>query len=187
MNKYAIIETDVVVNVVLWDGDVETWAPAEGQTGVLLVDESVGIGHSYAGGAFTAPPPPPAPVVPLVELQAMKIAEINAACQSSIYAGFTSTALGALYTYPAKSLDQQNLSASVLASLMPGNPLDWTTPFWCADAGGVWDFRAHTAAQIQRCGQDGKAAILVALGKNKMLADQVAASTTADQLAAIVW
>lgn len=128
---------------------------------------------------------PPAPT--LADLKTAKNAEINAACQSAIYAGFESSALGSVHTYPAKNLDQQNLSASVLASLMPGLSTTWTTPFWCADAAGGWDFRAHTAAQIQWVGQDGKAAILAALAKNKTLVDLVAASTTAEQVAAIVW
>lgn len=128
---------------------------------------------------------PPAPT--LADLKTAKNTEINAACQSAIYAGFESSALGSAHTYPAKNLDQQNLSASVLASLMPGLPTTWTTPFWCADAAGGWDFRVHTAAQIQRVGQDGKAAILAALAKNKTLADQVAAATTAAQVAAIAW
>lgn len=123
----------------------------------------------------------------LEQRQADKIAEINAACQSAICLGFDSGALGATHAYPAKILDQQNLSASVLASLMPELPADWTTPFLCADAAGVWDFRAHTASQIQRAGQDGKAAILAAIAKNKMLADQVMAATTAEQVSAIAW
>jgi hypothetical protein len=74
MNKYAIVESGVVVNVALWDGDIGTWSPAEGQTAVLLPDDSVGIGHSYAGGVFTSPPAPAAPVIPPPTYQELRAA-----------------------------------------------------------------------------------------------------------------
>lgn len=128
----------------------------------------------------------PTPVL-LSAAQQQQIAALSAACQACIFAGFTSNALGAAHTYPAKSLDQQNLSASVLASLMPGTPANWTTPFWCADTNGNWAYVEHTAAQIQQVGQDGKTAILACLEKNNSLAVQVMAATTVAQVQAIVW
>lgn len=123
----------------------------------------------------------------LADYQAAQIGAINAACQAAIFAGFTSSALGAAHTYPAKSLDQQNLSASVLASLMPNLPVGWTTPFWCADANGAWAYVQHTAAQIQQVGQDGKAAILAALNKNQTLQGQIMSATTPAEVQAVVW
>lgn len=124
----------------------------------------------------------------LAAAQAAKVAELSTACKAAIYAGFTSDALGSAYSYPAKDTDQQNLSGSVLASLLPSAAGgDWATPFWCADAAGAWEFRAHTAAQIQQVGQDGKAAILAAMARNQSLAAQVLAATTVDAVAAITW
>ena len=125
--------------------------------------------------------------VPLAGAQQQQIDVISIACQASIYAGFSSSALGSAHTYPAKDTDQQNLTASVLASLMPGLASNWTTPFWCADSNGDWAYVDHSAAQIQQVGQDGKTAILAALSKNQTLAAQVMAATTVAQVQAIVW
>lgn len=119
--------------------------------------------------------------------QAAQMASIQAACQAAILGGFSSSALGTPHTYPAKSTDQQNLSASVLASLMPGIPANWTTPFWCEDSSGLWSMVPHTAAQIQQVGQDGKAAILAAIIKNQTLSGQIMAATTIAGVQAIVW
>jgi hypothetical protein len=123
----------------------------------------------------------------LAAAKAAKVAELTAVCRAAILAGFMSSALGAPYSYPAKDTDQQNLNASVVASLLPGLADDWATPFWCADAQGVWAFRMHTVAQIQQVGKDGKAAIVAAMVKNQALADQVAAATTVADVEAIAW
>lgn len=124
---------------------------------------------------------------PLERAVAAQLALLSAACSAQIMAGFQSSALGLPHTYPAKPLDQQNLTASVLASLMPGLLAGWTTPFWCADAAGVWAYTPHSAVQIQQVGQDGKAAVLAALTRNQTLAQQVAAATTVQAVQAVVW
>jgi hypothetical protein len=130
-----------------------------------------------------------APVLSLAELKAAQITTLSAACQAQIYTGFTSSALGTAHTYPAKDKDQVNLSGSVVASLLPGLPPTWKTPFWCADSTGTWAFTDHTAAQIQQVGSDAKAAILEALTRNATLAAQVMdpATDTAGKVAVIVW
>jgi hypothetical protein len=143
-------------------------------------------GHTVVGGALVAPTPPTAAQI-LATAQAAQIDLLNAACQAQIVAGFNSSALGASHTYPAQMTDQQNLSASVLASLLPNLPAGWTTPFWCADGGGSWSYANHTAAQIQQVGQDGKAAILACLTKKAQLAAQVEAATTVAAVQAVVW
>lgn len=109
------------------------------------------------------------------------------ACKSAIYAGFDSAALGTLHHYPSQDTDQTNLSASVLSSLLPGVDSTWLTPFWCRDTAGVWEFRMHTAAQIQQVGKDAKATILTAMAKNKALQDQIDAATTVAQVDAVRW
>jgi len=128
--------------------------------------------------------------IPGPELDGAKAAQkviVSQACQDAILAGFESSALGPSHTYPAKPTDQQNLNASVVASLLPGNAADWATPFWCAAPDGVWAYVPHTAAQIQRAGADGKAAILACLTKNQQLAAQIDAATTIDAVQAITW
>ena len=123
----------------------------------------------------------------LEQAKAEQTALVSAACQAAILAGFSSSALGSLHQYPAQMVDQQNLSASVLASLMPGLASGWTTPFWCADSSGNWSYADHTAAQIQRVGQDGKAAILAAIDKKVGLVDQINAATSVSAVQAITW
>lgn len=125
------------------------------------------------------------PSTTLAQARESKIEELSGACRTQIYAGFQSSALGAVHTYPANDKDQANLAGSVVASLLPGLPTNWTTPFWCQDKSGVWAFVPHTAAQIQQVGIDGKAAIVAALEKNAILAAQVMACTTIAEVQAI--
>jgi hypothetical protein len=147
-------------------------------------DEAVEPGWSHNAGIFAAP----ASSAPTLEsIKAAKLHQLAAACQAEIYGGFVSSALGAPHTYPAKDKDQANLAGSVVASLLPGLPGNWTTPFWCSNAGGTWTFAAHSVSQIQQVGTDGKAAILAALTKNATLAAQAMAANTEAAVAAIVW
>lgn len=122
----------------------------------------------------------------LGELRVIKRDEISQACGNHIAAGFRSAALGSEYLYPAKPQDQANLVASVTDSLLAAGDTDWATPFWCADAAGVWDFRLHTITQIQQVGREGKAATLAAMSKNETLRQQIMVAT-AEQLNDINW
>lgn len=160
--------------------------------------ESVDSGTHYVrNGEFVAFGEPPAFgvwdwltyqwVVDLSAARAARAALISNACKAEILSGFSSSALGAAHHYPAKTTDQQNLASSVLASLLPELPADWTTPFWCADISGVWAFRLHTASQIQQVGQDAKAAILYAMARNEQLQAVIVAATTLTELEAITW
>jgi hypothetical protein len=153
--------------------------------------------HYVAAGEIASCPPRPAHsrwdwqqlawVEDIEGARAAKAAEIEAACQAQILAGFDSSALGEPHHYPAKLTDQQNLSASVLASLLPGLPADWTTPFWCAGEAGAWAYLPHTAAQIQHAGAGAKAAILDAMLHNEQLQAAIAAAGTIDELGEIAW
>lgn len=59
-NVYAVIENGQVVNVIVWDGDTDNWQPPEGQIAVDISEGSTaGIGYTYDGEVFTAPPVPP--------------------------------------------------------------------------------------------------------------------------------
>ncbi|WP_447867172.1 tail fiber assembly protein [Rahnella bonaserana] len=58
MSNFAIVESAVVVNIVIWDGVAE-WSPNPGQTAVEVKDgNEVGIGYSFIDGKFVAPVQP---------------------------------------------------------------------------------------------------------------------------------
>jgi hypothetical protein len=127
------------------------------------------------------------PTSSLAGAQASQILEVSAACQVSIVSGFSSNALGASHAYPSKLTDQQNLTASVLASMYPGLTANWITPFWCKDGDGNWAWVDHTVSQIQQVGSDGKVAILACMDKNAALQAQILAATDIDAVLAIKW
>lgn len=54
-NIYAVVDNNSVINTVIWDGESE-WSPEIGIP--ILTDGTVGIGWSYDGKSFTAPPEP---------------------------------------------------------------------------------------------------------------------------------
>ncbi|ODP33069.1 hypothetical protein [Pandoraea sp. ISTKB] len=137
-------------------------------------------------GVFTAAPAPSDEYL-LSLAKAVRIAELAEACRAEIHAGFSSSALDSPFVYPANDVDQQNLSASVLDSLMPGIASDWTTPFWCADAAGAWAFREHTAAQIQQVARDAKTAILSATARRIALTERVNACVTQAEVSVVAW
>ena len=134
---------------------------------------------------YTQPTPSTADI--LAEAKAKKSQEIEQAAKTQILSGFMSSALGAEYHYPSKETDQQNLNGSIVASLLPSNPPDWTTLFWCADSSGVWALREHTAPQIQQVGKDAKDAVLSAIVKNGQLQMATQQATTAADVEAIKW
>ena len=55
-NIYAIVEGNVVTNIVLWDG-AEKWEPAQGVA--HPAPPEAGIGWGFIDGGFIAPPPLP--------------------------------------------------------------------------------------------------------------------------------
>ena len=111
---------------------------------------------------------------------------IDTTCRETIYEGFSSSALGQEYHYSAKTTDQANLNASVTASLYPGLSPNWITPFWC-ERNGVWDYKMHTATQIQQVGVDGKTSVLYNLNKNAALQASIEDCTTVDEVQTITW
>jgi hypothetical protein len=59
VNRWAMIQDGVVVNVCLWDGDTNTWQPPEGYLMEPVPEGSgAGIGWGWDGTNFVAPPPP---------------------------------------------------------------------------------------------------------------------------------
>lgn len=123
----------------------------------------------------------------LKELQESAIAAIRTSCSSDIFAGFTSSALGAVHSYPANIVDQQNLAACVVDSLINEGDLSYSTPFWCASSSGEWQMRPHTSAQIRQVQRDAKSAIIAAQKKSEVLISRISAADTAESVLAITW
>jgi len=146
------------------DVDGESYAGIGPLPAWLTLESRPSRFHHYTGGAWVLDEQEK-----LASLVADKVAELSAACQAQIYAGFESSALGVAHHYPALDKDQQNLTASVLDSTVPGLPEGWQTPFWC-ELEGVWAFRMHSAEQIQTVGRDGKQVILACMAQNAVLA-----------------
>lgn len=82
----------------------------------------------------------------LANLYADRLASINRECSRYIESGFTSQALGWVFTYASELDDQINLTGMILC----GNGGD----FACYDEAGVKAFRAHTAEQLREVGED---------------------------------
>lgn len=67
-NRYAIVQSNTVVNVIVWDGE-SPWTPPEG-TEAIHAPDGCGIGDIYNGVGFdpaSPPPPPPEPPKPTAE------------------------------------------------------------------------------------------------------------------------
>lgn len=145
--------------------------------------------QAYALDTSVSPPEivsAPASVL-LQQAQSAQVSTLRNICQAAIVGGFVSSALGAAHTYPSTLTDQHNLSGSVVASLLPGLPSTWTTPFWCQNSSGAWIFAEHTVAQIQQVGSDGKAWVIAQQTQLQELQAQVMAATTIAAVQAVVW
>jgi hypothetical protein len=127
------------------------------------------------------------PAAQLASAKTQQSALLTALCDKAITDGFISSALGTANTYPSTLTDQHNLSGSVIASLIPNLPSTWTTKFWVMDSSGAWTFAAHTAAQIQQAGLDGKAWVTTQQEKLESLKAKVKAATTVTAVSDIVW
>ena len=123
----------------------------------------------------------------LAGAQAAQSALIDAACSSAITSGFQSSALGAVYTYPSQITDQINMLGSVQDAAVNSATQGYKTQFSCMDANGVWAYRDHTAAQMIKVGQDGKAAILALRQKAAALKTQIANAATISTVQTVKW
>ena len=179
---YAQI-VDGLVHWLFTAAELPEWNPNNIQVvDITAVTPRPLVGWSYSAGVFSPPAPPS-----LAAVSSAQLTSLNKACEAQILAGFSSTALGAAYTYPSNTTDQLNLSGTIQRSMLPGVLATDLFPFTCADAAGVWAFRPHTPAQIQQVGKDAYAAILAARVKNKTLQDQVAAATSITQVQGVIW
>ena len=62
MDVYAVVENGVVVNTIEWDGAAQWSIPTGCSLQQIPTDAYVGIGSTFDGHNFSAPPAP-APVV----------------------------------------------------------------------------------------------------------------------------
>lgn len=110
----------------------------------------------------------------------IQIKIVTESCNKAIVSGFTSSALGTIFTYPSNERDQTNLIGAVAS----GNSM---VKFWCADDGGVWDLRIHTDTQIRQVLSDAATQRIAYSEELKKLIDQITAATDQIDLTAIVW
>jgi hypothetical protein len=124
------------------------------------------------------------PVV-LPNVQAQMTQSVTRGCAAQIALGFSSSALGAAYTYPLDLTSQSNLQAAVTRMQLPNPPA--SINYMCADSTGAWARRAHTPAQITQAALDGMTYVESVLAKKDALVVQINAATTAAAAQAITW
>lgn len=123
-------------------------------------------------------------LIPLDELKAEKVTEVNGLCEAKILQGFWSNATGINRHYQADRDDQTNIVGSVTANV--------DMPYKCGVSTTldnrqvvVYDFVYHTAAQLKQVFLDG-ANIKSALLQNAYsLKNSISDATTQDELLAI--
>jgi hypothetical protein len=182
--KYAKIDASGKIQTIGEDFELPSDCIELAENEFIKIQSSPANSWFYAQGEILSEPfTDPEPTIGHIKSQ--KINEINAAAGYAIVAQFQSSALGTAHTYASGLIDQQNLSASVLSSIIPGNPDGWTTAYLCGDAEGAWDYRPHTAGQIQQVGGENKARIVTILVYAQSLKTAVAAADDAGTVRAI--
>lgn len=63
----------------------------------------------------------------------------------------------------------------------------WTSPIWCADEDRNWCFLEHRTDQLPQIGNEAVQAKVDYQKRNEILANQIQAATTAEQVQAITW
>jgi len=110
--------------------------------------------------------------------QATQNGILTAGCQAAIVGGFTSSALGSVYSYPSDPISQSNQNSA--ASSSAGGKL------WC-ESGGVWSLVAHTQAQAQVVVASLVTWVNACQKQRVTLQGQVNAATSVSAVQAITW
>lgn len=108
--RFAIIEKDIVINVIDSDSDFAA------SIGAIEVPDEFGIGDIYQNGVYeigNRPEPEPTPIVKPTLPQAItdKTSEINSACENTIISGIDYQSTSGLQHYSLTAYDQTNLMA----------------------------------------------------------------------------
>ncbi|KVC78271.1 hypothetical protein [Burkholderia ubonensis] len=138
--------------------------------------------HVVSGALAQVPPPTAAEQ--LTSVKASTIAALNAACQATILAGFTSSAIGSATFYPTTDTDQRNLQSSALAAAWSVGTADWRVSLWCQH-GDAWTYVEHTAQQVQQVNADWVTFRTASQQKYADAIAQVREATTIDAVQAI--
>jgi hypothetical protein len=116
---------------------------------------------------------------------------LKLACRNTILAGFQSSALGTIYTYPNQNSeehpDQVNMVTSTLAAVINTSTTGWSTNLWVQNSNGIWEYLSHNATQVKQASTDGKTYVQTQQNKLVSLTAQVNAATTIAAVQAIVW
>ncbi|QEL57038.1 DUF4376 domain-containing protein [Chromobacterium paludis] len=164
--------------------------PKDGEKVISITDEQWQTclsqpGWTVVDGTLLAPVPP-SEAEQLRLAQRIQCQRLQAACESAITASFPSMALGPQpCVYGSRLTDQNNLLSALSAAR--GQPVNWTTPLWCADGKGDWAFLPHTAEQVMRVNQDWVAFRTKQQQKYASLMAQMLAAPTAQAVQAITW
>ena len=116
----------------------------------------------------------------LAEAKTQQKAIIQSACSDAITSGVKSLALGVEHVYPSQQVDQLNLTAIVVRSMLPGFT---TKKFKTLDAGWL----DHNAAQIQQVGINVSDFISTQLEKSATLQGQINSAATIELVQSIIW
>lgn len=121
MPRYAIVESGVVSNVVVWDGESD-WAAPDDAVAVILQDGAqIEPGYAYDGANFSAPvSPPPA----LADAQAAQIAILTDAYNAAIQMPVSFTTAGGV----TKIFQADSGSQNVLLIATTGYNMVGATP-----------------------------------------------------------
>ena len=176
----ADISTGVVMRFVTVDSHMDALAYRRGWFDVTDLSPAPQLGWHWTGWELIADPPAPN----LAVLQADRAGQLRTSCAAAIVAGYTSSALGSMHTYPSTETDQRNLSDAAAAAGSAAS--GWTTPLWC-EASGTWELTLHTAAQVQQVMADWIAFRSAQQQRLLTLTASVQAATTVDAIVAVAW
>jgi len=105
MNQiYALIQSDVVINTIMWDGNTATWTPPSGVTAQLLPAGSpVSAGYTFDGTNYTAP----VSTTPAPTAAEVLASTVMAALAAGLTITSTSTpAINGTYAVDSKTTDE---------------------------------------------------------------------------------
>lgn len=142
-------------------------------------------GYTVANGILIAPAAPTSDEI-LASAKATQTSDLSGDCQTAIMAGFSSSALGSVHSYPSALTDQLNMQTALAAS--QGQATAWTSNLWCG-TDGMWSFAPHTADQLLQVNADFVTARTAAQSKYAGLIAQVNAAdtNTVEAVQSIIW